>query len=119
MTNNQIIDTEKALRGIEEEVRTYQGWKKDGRQVAKGEKAIFCTRIYKRIKELDEETGEEEERFILVKANFFAESQLKDAKEKAFKEEREEILAELDGGSTFRAINRKIKDLESREKKSR
>ena len=59
MTNSQIIDTKKSLRGITEEVRTYQGWKKDGRQVAKGEKAIFGTRIFKRIKELDEETGEE------------------------------------------------------------
>ena len=119
MNNTAIIETEKLLRGITEEVRTYRGWKKDGRQVAKGEKAVFGTRIYKLIKEVDEETGEEEEHFILVNAKFFAESQLKDSKEKALKEECEEILAELDGGSSFKSINRRIKDLEDKEKKSR
>lgn len=81
MTNMQIIETECVLRGITENVNTYQGWARNGQQVKKGEKALFQTLIWKPRKnvkvEATEEMTEEEmkSKFIMVKAYFFGMSQ--------------------------------------------
>lgn len=82
MTNMQIIATECALNGITEMVDTYQGWSRNGKQVKKGSKALFQTRIWKPRKnskaKVTEETTEEElkSKFIMVKASFFGLSQV-------------------------------------------
>lgn len=83
MTNLQIILTECELNGITELVDTYQGWARAGKQVKKGSKALFQTRIWKPRKnsskeKVTEETTEEElkSKFIMVKASFFGLSQV-------------------------------------------
>lgn len=82
MTNLQIILTECELNGITELVDTYQGWARNGKQVKKGSKALFQTRIWKPRKNskatVTEETTEEElkSKFIMVKASFFGLSQV-------------------------------------------
>ena len=74
MTNLQIILTECELNGITEAVDTYQGWARSGKQVKKGSKALFQTKIWKPRKnsktQATEETTEEElkSKFIMVKA---------------------------------------------------
>lgn len=82
MTNMQIIATECELNGVSELVDTYQGWARAGKQVKKGSKALFQTRIWKPRKnskaKVTEETTEEElkSKFIMVKASFFGLSQV-------------------------------------------
>jgi len=82
MTNLQIIEKEKTITNITEDVKTYQGWKRAGYRVKKGSKASFQTKIWKptkisKKKVKDEETEEKDNRyFILVKAYFFTESQV-------------------------------------------
>ena len=89
MTNAQIIETECILNGVTEPVDTYQGWTRVGKQVKKGSKALFQTRIWKprkntktRFTESENNTKtrlteeEMESRFILVKASFFGLSQV-------------------------------------------
>lgn len=82
MTNAQIIETECILNGVTELVDTYQGWARAGKQVKKGSKALFQTRIWKPRKKtktvVTEEMTEEEmkSKFILVKASFFGISQV-------------------------------------------
>ena len=81
MTNTQIIATECALNGITELVDTYQGWARAGKQVKKGSKALFQTKIWKprkNSKAVTEEMTEEElkSKFIMVKASFFGLSQV-------------------------------------------
>ena len=81
MTNIQIIESEKEIRGIEAEVNTYQGWKRQGKQVTKGEKMAFQTKIWmpKKRKEKTEEADENEKtksRFIMTTAFFFTEDQV-------------------------------------------
>lgn len=82
MTNAQIIETECILNGVTELVDTYQGWARAGKQVKKGSKALFQTRIWKPRKnskaKVTEETTEEElkSKFIMVKASFFGLSQV-------------------------------------------
>lgn len=82
MTNAQIIETECILNGITELVDTYQGWARAGKQVKKGSKALFQTRIWKPRKnskaKVTEEMTEEElkSKFIMVKASFFGLSQV-------------------------------------------
>lgn len=82
MTNAQIIETECILNGVTELVDTYQGWARAGKQIKKGSKALFQTRIWKPRKnskaKVTEETTEEElkSKFIMVKASFFGLSQV-------------------------------------------
>lgn len=82
MTNAQIIETECILNGVTELVDTYQGWARAGKQVKKGSKALFQTRIWKPRKnskaKVTEEMTEEElkSKFIMVKASFFGLSQV-------------------------------------------
>lgn len=78
LTNNEIIMGECVLRGIVEEVHTYAGWKARGKQVQKGQKALFEASIWKKGKDKeDRETGEiKPGRMFLTKAFFFGASQV-------------------------------------------
>ena len=83
MTNLEIIAGEMMLRGITEDCHTYQGWKWRGKQVSKGQKALFTTSIWKPVKgkksEEVEDGAEDKGKMILVKAAFFGASQVEDA----------------------------------------
>lgn len=63
MTNEQIIATEKMLRGITEEIHTFEHWKSLGYSVKKGEHSDIKFAIWKYSdgKKKDKETGEETE----------------------------------------------------------
>ena len=79
MTNQEIILGECLLNGIEEPVNTYAGWKACGYHVKRGEKAAFCCQIWKpcQVKSKRKDTdGETVRKLILVKAYFFAASQV-------------------------------------------
>ena len=81
MTNVQIITGACKLYGVTEDVDTYQGWRRRGKQVRKGSKALFKTRIWKPVKNKSLEAmerGEEEDgvKLILVDASFFGKSQV-------------------------------------------
>jgi len=75
MTNLEILEMEKMLNKVDEEVDTYAGWKRRGYQVKKGSKALFQTKIWKPF--YTAEDGEEEEmKMVKVKASYFGESQV-------------------------------------------
>jgi len=59
MTNQEIIEKEKMLNGIDCEAHTYAGWLQIGYRVKKGEKARFKTSIWNKgsKKEEDQEEG--------------------------------------------------------------
>lgn len=73
MTNGEIIATECSLRGITEEVHTFQRWKSMGYMVKKGEKAAFKTTIWKAVPKKDEEG---EVRLFMQTSAFFKASQV-------------------------------------------
>jgi len=59
MTNQEIIEKEKMLNGIDCEAHTYAGWLQIGYRVKKGEKARFKTSIWNKgsKKQEDQEEG--------------------------------------------------------------
>jgi hypothetical protein len=73
ITNAEIIATECSLRGIMEEVHTFQRWKAMGYMVKKGEKAVFKTTIWKAVPKNDEE---KEVKLFMKSAAFFKASQV-------------------------------------------
>lgn len=73
MTNAEIIATECSLRGIMEEVHTFQRWKAMGYMVKKGEKAVFKTTIWKAVPKKDEEN---EVKMFMKSSAFFKASQV-------------------------------------------
>ena len=73
MTNAEIIATECSLRGITEEVHTFQRWKAKGFMVKKGEKAVFKTTIWKAVPKKDEEN---EVKMFMKSSAFFMASQV-------------------------------------------
>ncbi len=78
MTNREIIMQEIILRGITEEIHTFQRWKDMGFIVKKGEKSSIKFPIWKYSKaKVDPETGEEKgvHPFLKVSA-FFTASQV-------------------------------------------
>ena len=81
MTNIQIIETEKAIRGIEEECHTFAVWKKLGYSVKKGEHAIFKTSLWKCKCKATEDGEQEEKRMFMTSASLFARSQVENLKE--------------------------------------
>ena len=90
MTNVQIIETEKMLRGIKEEIHTFERWKALGYSVKKGAKSEIKFAIWKYTdgKKKDKETGEETEgkaHCFMKMSAFFTESQVEPLKEKAVK----------------------------------
>lgn len=87
MTNVAIIGNAKLMNGITEDVDTFAGWKRRGKQVKKGSKALFKTSIWKpRGKQkVDEEQDEDAgpDGMFLVTAAFFGASQVEDIQEVA------------------------------------
>lgn len=97
MTNFQIITTTAIQQGIftEEQavailesgnelpLHTYAEWKRIGRQVKKGEKAVMQAQIWKmsKAKKAEEDQEEEKSNFFLTKAFFFLESQTETIKQ--------------------------------------
>lgn len=76
MTNLMIISGAMILNGVTEDVDTFPGWKRRGRQVKQGEKCLFKTKIWKpRGKKKSEEDEETDGSLIMVTAAFFGESQ--------------------------------------------
>ena len=82
MTNHEISAGACILNGIEEEVDTYAGWARRGRQVEKGQKALFKTLIWKPRRGVkatpEDEAADDEEkkkRFVMVTGHFFGLSQ--------------------------------------------
>lgn len=90
MTNLEIIEGERLLHNIDKEIEldTFQGWKRKGYSIIKGEKALFKTKIWKprnkELKEIEEKdvTNLTEEdkiklrKFMLVNSAFFSEKQV-------------------------------------------
>lgn len=85
MTNIAIISNAKLLNGVAEEVDTFAGWKRRGKQVKKGSKALFKTSIWKprgkQKKDEEQNEGDGTDGMFLVTAAFFGMSQTEDAKE--------------------------------------
>lgn len=79
ITNTEIISSEMVLHGITENVQTYAGWQRLGRQVKKGSKALFKTQIWKPCKVKIPDTSETKSKLIMVKAAFFGLSQTEPA----------------------------------------
>ena len=89
ITNAQIIMNEKMMRGITEEIHTFERWKALGYSVKKGEKSEIKFPIWKYTngRKKDKETGElsEEENphcFMKMSA-FFTAKQVEPMKSKA------------------------------------
>ena len=76
MTNLEILEMEKMLHNVDEEVDTYAGWKRRGYQVKKGSKALFQTSIWKPVFYKAEDGEEENMRMFKVKAYYFGKSQV-------------------------------------------
>ena len=76
MTNLEILEMEKMLNKVDEEVDTYAGWKRRGYQVKKGSKALFQTRIWKPVFYKAEDGEEENMKMVKVKASYFGKSQV-------------------------------------------
>lgn len=88
VTNREIIETEKMLRGIKEEIHTFERWKAMGYAVKKGEKSDIKFAIWKYggKKEVDEDTGEKKVKnphCFLKTSAFFRQSQVEPLKAKA------------------------------------
>lgn len=83
ITNQQIIMTEMALRGIEEECHTFARWKQLGFSVKKGEKALFAAVIWKFSEpKTDHEGNESGGKLFMKKSHFFGASQVEPLKVK-------------------------------------
>ncbi len=87
MTNITIIGNAKKAAGIVEDVDTYAGWGRRGKQVKKGSKALFKASIWKpsikkakSSKEGDSDDKDAIDGMYLVCAAFFGLSQTEDAK---------------------------------------
>lgn len=86
-TNKEIIMAEQLMRGIVEEVHTFQKWKSLGYQVKRGEKALFQTNLWKMSKKKQKENNENEtdnndkekknnNYFFMAKSSLFGRSQV-------------------------------------------
>ena len=86
-TNKEIIMAEQLMRGIQEEVHTFQKWKSLGYQVKRGEKALFQTNLWKMSKRKQKENNENEtdnndkekknnNYFFMAKSSLFGRSQV-------------------------------------------
>lgn len=78
MCNSEIIARECVLRGINEEIHTFQKWKSLGYCVRKGEKSSIKFPIWKYTKsKTNDETGEEKAGHAFMKMSaFFLTSQV-------------------------------------------
>lgn len=82
MCNAEIIANEMILRGIQEEIHTFQRWKAMGFSVKKGEKSSIKFPIWKYTTvKVDEETGKEKPSHAFLKVSaFFTFSQVEPIK---------------------------------------
>ena len=79
MTNREIIEREKKLHNIEEDLYTFIEWKKIGYSVKKGEKAKVQTKLWKKVNYVKVDEDEKEHKaskFVLVNASLFTRSQV-------------------------------------------
>jgi hypothetical protein len=79
MTNIEIVESEKMVNGITEEVHTFIEWKMRNYKIKKGSKALIKTKLWKVVnaKQKDENGNVEETRkYILVNASLFGKSQV-------------------------------------------
>ncbi len=74
MSNIEIVETEKMLKGIEGDLFTYQEWKQRGMQVQRGQKAMLTIKLWKQVTKKIE--GVEQKKFYLVNASLFGENQV-------------------------------------------
>ena len=83
MTNAEIISGCCELYGITEEVDTYKGWQRRGKQVNKGSKALFKTKIWKPVGKSSNPdfTDDDIDHMIMVTGSFFGKSQVIDTEE--------------------------------------
>ncbi len=77
MTNVEIIENEKKVKGIEVEAHTFGTWKQKGYAVQKGEKAAFSVMVWKH-KTKRNEDGTTEGVMFRKKAYFFTADQVKE-----------------------------------------
>jgi antirestriction protein ArdC len=61
MTNQEIIEKEKMINGIDCEAHTYAGWLQLGYRVKKGEKATFKTSIWNKTNKKNKDAEENKE----------------------------------------------------------
>ena len=80
MCNAETIATTCALKGIVEEVHTYDRWKKMGYQVRRGSKALFSCMIWKYVHAVDVDSEDETAKMFMRKASFFGFSQVEPIK---------------------------------------
>ena len=85
MTNQQIIETEKMLRNITEEIHTFERWKELGFSVKKGERSTIKFPIWKYGKSVEKEnedgTIEKKGGYCFMKMSaFFTEKQVEPIK---------------------------------------
>lgn len=87
MTNLEIIQKEKELRGMADDtpLYTYKGWKDLGFQVKKGAKSTIKIMIWKKKKAKKEDKKENEEKksdsgFFMTRASFFTLDQVEKIK---------------------------------------
>ena len=85
MTNLQTIGNAMLLNGVTEDVDTFAGWKRRGRYVKNGSKALFKTSIWKPTgkQKTGDDVAEDDGagRLILVPTSFFGVSQTEVAQE--------------------------------------
>jgi hypothetical protein len=75
MNNVAIIEGLRILHGINEELKTYGEWLRNGRQVVKGARAVVSAPLWKRVEYKDKETGALRSRFVLTTGHLFTYSQ--------------------------------------------
>ena len=80
MTNAATIATSKMLEGISEDCHTYQHWRALGRQVKRGEKALFMAPMWKPNVKRDERGEETRKGFFAKSSAFFAFSQTEEVR---------------------------------------
>jgi antirestriction protein ArdC len=88
MTNQQIIETEKMLRNITEEIHTFERWKELGFSVKKGERSTIKFPIWKygkkKIEEDEDGKSVESKGYCFMKMSaFFTEKQVEPMKARA------------------------------------
>lgn len=79
MTNDELILRAMLEHGVDEPVDTYQGWKRLGYQVKKGNKALFSTVIWiprKKQVKTDDDAENKKRNFFMRKSAFFGKSQV-------------------------------------------
>lgn len=80
MSNAEIVKTMRALHGVAEECHTYQHWRAMGRQVKRGEKAVFMAPMWKPNTKKNKDGEEVRKGFFAKESAFFTLSQTEEIK---------------------------------------